>query len=321
MANKIKTAVQTFFHLFGYTALKRSTLADLSHTNTTLREELLIVRAQCSTLLMQTEQLREDMARGLAQISHLELKLSRQTDLPPMPEVEPEFAQTGFATAALQKLIQDFDFHTVLDVGAGSLAHSKVFARHGKAVTAVDFGTSVYHHQRTAESSGEVLEVLGDFNEITFASQFDCVWASHVLEHQVDVHTFLKKVASHVKEDGILAISVPPLKHEIVGGHVSLWNAGLLLYRLVLAGLDCSEASLLAYGYNITVLVKKRTIADMGNLGLQFDAGDIRKLRRYLPPSIEFRSNDVDDPFDGNLRSINWSGSSALQSPSEPLRN
>jgi len=224
----------------------------------------------------------------------------------PTPEVKPEFAATGFATAALQKLVEGYEFHSVLDVGAGALTHSKVFAAHGKAVTAVDFGTSVYHQQRTAVEAGQIVEVIGDFNQTTFDSLFDCVWASHVLEHQLNVDDFLRKIASHVREGGVIAVTVPPLKHEIVGGHVSLWNAGLLLYRLVLAGLDCSRASVRTYGYNASVIVEKKTIYSMDALDLHFDVGDIRKLARYLPPGLTFNSNALDDPFEGNIHAINW---------------
>lgn len=234
------------------------------------------------------------------------LRAGTLVGLPPVPPVAQEFAATGTGTAALEKLLAEYSFHTVLDVGAGAQHHARAFARHGKAVTAVDFGSSVYHRQKPAGQGGEIVEILGDFNQLTFDSTFDCVWASHVLEHQLDVHRFLCKLVGLVREDGLLAVTVPPLKHEIVGGHVSLWNAGLLLYRLVLAGCDCSEARVLAYGYNISVIVRKRTIPDLHALGLEQDAGDIRKLRAFFPPGIAFHSNELDDPFDGNLSRINW---------------
>ncbi len=35
-------------------------------------------------------------------------------------------------------------------------------------------------------------------------------------------------------------------------------------------------------------------------------AGDIRKLRAFLPDALEFRSNDIDDPFNGDIRRLNW---------------
>ena len=122
-------------------------------------------------------------------------------------------------------------------------------------------------------------------------------WASHVLEHQANPNLFLKKIHSNLKENGILAITVPPLKHEIVGGHLTLWNAGLLLYQLVLAGFNCSDASILTYGYNISIIIRKRSISDFPELS--FDKGDIKKLSNYFPVGFE-------EPFNGNIRRLNW---------------
>ena len=52
---------------------------------------------------------------------------------------------------------------------------------------------------------------------------------------------FLGKIRNVVKEGGLVGIVVPPRKPFITDGHVSLWNAGLVVYHLVLAGFDCSE--------------------------------------------------------------------------------
>src|SRR5690606_36120022 len=87
---------------------------------------------------------------------------------------------------------------------------------------------------------------------------------------------------------GVLALTVPPLKSRIVGGHVSLWNAGLLLYNLVLAGFDCSRARILQYGYNISVILTK-TPAELPR-DLSFDRGDLRRLRPFLPGGAVLRA-------------------------------
>ena len=75
-----------------------------------------------------------------------------------------------------------------------------------------------------------------------------------------------------MKDDGVLAITVPPGESLVIGGHLTNWNAGILLYNLVLAGFDC---------------------------------GDLRKITPYLP-NVEYRSNDRDDNFKGNIYSLNW---------------
>src|SRR5690606_31261177 len=63
-------------------------------------------------------------------------------------EDEP-FSQLPFAGKALKKLIEDFDFETVLDVGSGEGKHSECLKMHNKKVTAIDFGTSVYYQKKS----------------------------------------------------------------------------------------------------------------------------------------------------------------------------
>lgn len=216
------------------------------------------------------------------------------------PETLPDqYHHMSLSGRALWKLISEYNFDTVLDIGSGEGHQAGVLLRHGKTVTALDYGESPYFKARDPNIS----TVVGDFNKMQFPEPFDCVWASHVLEHQLNPHDFLKNVHSATKEGGIVAITVPPLKHQIVGGHLSLWNGGLLLYHLVLAGFDCKEASILQYGYNISVIVRKRSIPFPN---VVFDMGDIRTIRPYLPEQLSFSSNSGDDPFDGNIQRLNW---------------
>ena len=223
--------------------------------------------------------------------------------LPPVEDPDPvpdDFRSVHLANRALMKLLSDFQFETVLDIGSGAGEQAAIFLKHGKKVTALDYGKSPYYESRDPA----IQTVIGDFNIYPFEEQFDCVWASHVLEHQLNSNIFLRKVHQVTKENGIVAITVPPLKHQVVGGHVALWNAGLLMYHLVLAGFDCREASVLRYGYNISVIVRKKTIELPDDIA--FDRGDIRKIKHALPPELEFASNDLDDPFNGDISRLNW---------------
>ncbi|MFW6336902.1 MAG: class I SAM-dependent methyltransferase [Phycisphaeraceae bacterium] len=220
----------------------------------------------------------------------------------PLPEnrVRPEFAKLPFAALAMQTLLDDYDFDTVLDVGAGEGLHAETLQRAGKSVTAVDYGRSPYFEK----AGGEMPFIVADFNRHEFDRRFDCVWCSHVLEHQPNANRFLVKVRSVLEEGGVLALTVPPLKTQVVGGHLAMWTGGLLLYHLVVAGFDCREARLRRYGYNISVLLTKRTI-DV-NDRLVYDQGDIRRLREFLPERLRFEPNPQDDPFEGEIRAINW---------------
>jgi SAM-dependent methyltransferase len=206
-----------------------------------------------------------------------------------------------FADEAIYKMLQDYSFQSVLDIGCGDGHHSSIFKANGKDVTSLDYGDSPYFHLN--EEKGEC--IIGDFMGYDFdTKQYDAIWCSHVLEHQLNANLFLKKIHRILKEDGVLAITVPPLKHEIVGGHLSLWNTGLLLYELVLAGFDCSNAIAKKYGYNISVILEKKTIEVLPEL--VFDAGDIRTIRKYLPQGINFIEKRLDVTFDGDIENIGW---------------
>jgi hypothetical protein len=123
------------------------------------------------------------------------------------------------------------------------------------------------------------------------------VWCSHCLEHQRDIRTFLQCINFNTKENGWIAITVPPMKDEIVGGHVTLWNAGLLMYNLILAGIDCSQAKVKTYGYNCSVIVQKKSIEVPS---LKYDQGDIKTLSKFFPEGYNYQG------FNGNIKELNW---------------
>lgn len=191
-----------------------------------------------------------------------------------------------WADQAFYKLLADYDFSSVLDIGSGTGEHALLFRKHGKQVTTIALSAPA--------------EIIGDFRDqaIHLDAPYDCLWVSHVLEHQRNIGDFLEQCFDVMSYGGVLAVTVPPLKHQIVGGHVALWNAGTLLYNLILAGFDCSNAAVKTYGYNISVIVEKRPFK-MPKLNM--DSGDIETLAPYFPTK-------VGEGFDGRIESVNWDG-------------
>ena len=198
---------------------------------------------------------------------------------------------------AMQKLVAEYQFASVLDVGCGAGWHTRHLAKYAQQVTALDYRQHPQLDTDALSQQGVTFQFL-DIMEYAPEQPFDALWCSHVLEHQLNPNLFLRKLHSLLAEGGVLAITVPPLKHEIVGGHVTLWNAGLLLYHLALAGFDCAEAAILRYAYNISIIVKKRTIPHLPMLG--YCNGDLEQLAPFLPDGAGKQG------FNGDIAEHNW---------------
>lgn len=176
----------------------------------------------------------------------------------------------------------------IIDVGAGQgRPHSKWFQGKGHNVDSCDFfNGSTYQ---------------GDFNTVDIPHDtYDVVWGSHVLEHQLNVNAFLKKCYDICKVGGIIAITVPPAKDEIVGGHVTLWNPGIVIYNLVLAGFDCSNAHIKRYEYNQSVIAYKNPFKLPK---LVYDRGDLDTLKPWLPKGLTYKRFGQ---FEGMIQEHNW---------------
>lgn len=211
------------------------------------------------------------------------------------PQLEQRFyvsEQMQLGDIAAQKVIESCGRNNrILDIGGGSGRHSLFFAEHGNKVVFNDFFNPNLNHPS--------IEVdVGNFFLKNY-SGFDVIWASHLLEHQPNPNAFLKKVADSCWDDGLIAITVPPLKHQIVSGHYNLYNAGLVLYQIVMAGMSARNAAILTYGYNISVLFRKQTI-ELPEL--KYDYGDLERLKEFFPKELEWDG----DSFNGWIEELNW---------------
>ena len=192
-----------------------------------------------------------------------------------------------FGNQALDLLIDNYKFHRVLDIGFGGGEQATWFRNKNKEVVTIDLNTAY----------GAKPDIIADYNSYDFTNKFDLIWCSHVLEHQLNVNHFLRKIWHDLRPRGIYAITVPPMKPQVVGGHVTVWNAGLLLYNLILAGFDCSKCHVKRYGYNISVVGRKKKARLPKRL--RMDAGDIEKLAKFFPIPVH-------QDFNGDIQEINW---------------
>lgn len=178
-----------------------------------------------------------------------------------------------FAREAFDLLVRRPGRGRLLDIGCGRGDHAQGFRAAGFDVTTIGY-----------TNQGFEPDWQGDYADYTPTKSFHFIWASHVLEHQPNPGAFLRKAFSELYPGGTLAVTVPPPKTQLVGGHVSLWTPGLLIYHLVLAGFDCSQAAVKTYGYNISVVVRKeRALLP----ALEMDAGDIERLAQFFPIPVQ----------------------------------
>lgn len=186
-----------------------------------------------------------------------------------------------------------YKFDTILDIGPGATDEATMFwLNHGKKVYSIDIKKQININHVNHNF------IVGDFINTKINLKFDSIYASHVLEHIQDTGMFLHKCRNILRDDGIMFIVVPPLKHEIVGGHVHLWNMGLLMYNLILSGFNVRDGRFVKNGYNIAGIVKKdsRQLPKLHN-----DNGDIEKLSDFFPNNTYFKHG-----FNGNMQEYNW---------------
>ena len=191
----------------------------------------------------------------------------------------------------MRYLLKNNSFKNLLDVGCGPSALCSIIAKetNGCEVTLVDLNSwtdigndprdiGVFHNS--------------DFMVFDSSIQYDHVFCSHSLEHQLNPQLFIDKLVFHTEENGLLTIIVPPFDYTdgIIAGHVSVFTPENLLYRLVLAGVDCSEAEVFKFPGNIGVSLKKKTIK---LTEVEKSCGktheELFQMRRYFPSDAKWQ--------------------------------
>lgn len=169
------------------------------------------------------------------------------------------------------------DFSSVLDIGGGSGEHTRFLRLFGKEAYSID------SHDSSADYKG-------DFLTYDFKRKFDAVFCSHVLEHQRNIGNFIEKMYDVLADDGILAIAVPVHpRQRMVSGHISNWNAGLLIYNLVLGGFNCREASLIQQA-DLNLVVRKKP-AQGSDIHTPAAWDYVDTLAQYFPFPVTTGSN------------------------------
>lgn len=200
------------------------------------------------------------------------------------------------AQDALIKCGEDKSIQTVLDVGCGKGNHAGIFLGYGKRVTGIDAGFTC----RIKEKYNFEF-IQNEFIDHVFSEQYDLVWCAHVLEHQLAVGDFIKKLFQCCKDNGKVAITVPDEPGIVTEGHVNNWNAGLLMYNIIRCGYSCRNAAVKTYAGNVSVIVSKETINKTD------DYRAVGDTRLYFPDNMKCgRTRFGGISFNGNIEELNW---------------
>tara|TARA_Y100000034_G_scaffold72127_1_gene86984 strand:+ start:5343 stop:6029 length:687 start_codon:yes stop_codon:yes gene_type:complete len=209
------------------------------------------------------------------------------------------------------RLFMEHSFKSVLDIGPGkNNLFIPIMKKKGISVDTVDL-----HDGATFR---------GDYNKLNIDKKYDAIICYNCLEHQNNSNLFLEKLHENLKIGGYLTLSVPPWKHRIVDGHVSCWNAGLLLYNLVLAKWDCSSIKIQTFSDGvvplpqINIMLQKTEKIKLPHLSN--DRGDLYQLKDYFPKDVAAQIennakrcknpfsnlNEMKSNFEGRIKKCNW---------------
>lgn len=95
---------------------------------------------------------------------------------------------------------------TLLDIGCHAGYFSKVAKDRGWDVTAVDISPVLVD---LAQREFGLQAVCGDWTRMEFATRFDAIYCSHVIEHIPNPGDWMRRLRENLKADGLLCIEVP----------------------------------------------------------------------------------------------------------------
>ncbi|HSW47123.1 MAG TPA: class I SAM-dependent methyltransferase [Phycisphaerae bacterium] len=202
---------------------------------------------------------------------------------------------------------------SIVDLGAGLGQHTRCLLEHDLRVTAVDHVLTAELADILRQHPGRARFVRSDLATLPLADgQAEAVWVCHCLEHMNNPLAALREWRRVIRPEGLLAVTVPPYKTEIVGRHVFTgWNVGQLMLTLLRTGFRISDGAFAEIGYNVFALVRR----DDNPSTLEPNDEILCRHADRFPPQIaeEIRGNQRPNPFgetissfEGRIKRLGW---------------
>lgn len=136
-------------------------------------------------------------------------------------------------------------------------------------------------------------EVVGGYSDVfELNEQMDLIVLGQI-HRQRNVGLYLDAAFDHLKVGGELVVICPLFSNCIGSGNTNnLWNAGALLYNLIMSGFDCKRAKVATFVNQIQIYLQKsdRPIP----------------VNRSLATLFDFFPVDTYQHFNGNILEVNW---------------
>lgn len=192
----------------------------------------------------------------------------------------------------------------VADLGAGLGCHTRYFVERGVRVVAVDMVLTDELRAITAGHPDRCRFVPSDLSRLPFEDgELESLWASYCLEHVDDPLSTLREWRRVLCPNGILAVSVPPFKTEVVGRHVFTgWSVGQLMLTLFRTGFDVRDGAYATHHYNVFAVVRRAENPPR----LRPNDEILCQYHDQFPPEIEeaILGNEFVNPFGETVRSF-----------------
>lgn len=183
------------------------------------------------------------------------------------------------ARECTQYVVNNFKFENVLDLGCGFCPYLNTFTGKGIKYTGIDSFNPQVLKKISAQKNVELINA--NFMAHNFGDRkFDCVYSSHVIEHVADTEAYIRKLKGLVKEGGIMCIIWPKPKPEVVGGHVHIFNPGMMYYNVTRTGINCSQWKCVEKDYSFCIAGPCHKVPQPK---LTYSAGEIETLNPLFP--------------------------------------